>query len=77
LLSVGQLFNEGYSVTFKIDGVTIINNQYKTILKGQRDAGIGLWIINLHSEAPSPQLDEANNVYEFGAMDARQQSPKQ
>jgi hypothetical protein len=28
-LSVGKLCNEGYSVTVKIDGVTIINNQGK------------------------------------------------
>jgi hypothetical protein len=33
LLSVGQLCNEGYYVTFRIDGVTIYNSTEKTILK--------------------------------------------
>jgi hypothetical protein len=65
LLSVGQLCNAGYSVTFKIDGVAIINNKGKVILKCQRDAGTGLWKINLRSETPQPQLSEANNVYEL------------
>jgi hypothetical protein len=37
LLSVGQLCNEGYSVTFKIYGVTIFNNIGKDILKRNRD----------------------------------------
>jgi hypothetical protein len=35
LLSVGQLCNEGYYVTFRIDGVTIYNSAEKAILKGQ------------------------------------------
>jgi hypothetical protein len=42
LLSVGKLCNEVYSVTFKIDGVAILNNQGKAILKGELDAGTGL-----------------------------------
>jgi hypothetical protein len=36
-LSVGQLCNEGYSVTFIIDNVTIFNKIGKEILKGNRD----------------------------------------
>jgi hypothetical protein len=37
LLSVGQLCNEGYSVTFKIDAVKIYNQLGVHILKGARD----------------------------------------
>jgi hypothetical protein len=37
LLSVGELFNEGYYVTFRIDAVTIYNATGKSILKGSRD----------------------------------------
>jgi hypothetical protein len=55
LLSVGQLCNEGYSVTFKIDVVTLFNTTGKAILKGQRDAGTGLWHINACSETPQTQ----------------------
>jgi hypothetical protein len=50
LLSVGQLCNEGYSVTFKIDAVTIYNPRDVRILKGARDLNMGLWRINLHRE---------------------------
>jgi hypothetical protein len=39
LLSVGQLCNEVYCVTFKIDGVAIFNHEGKAILKGHRDLG--------------------------------------
>jgi hypothetical protein len=42
-LSVGQLCNEGYYVTFRIDGVTIYNSAGKALLKGQRDLNTGLW----------------------------------
>jgi hypothetical protein len=35
LLSVGQLCNEGYSATFKLDGVTLFNTKGNDILKGQ------------------------------------------
>jgi hypothetical protein len=34
-ISVGQVCNEVYSVTFKIVGVAIINNKGKAILKGR------------------------------------------
>jgi hypothetical protein len=37
LLSVGQLCNEGYHVTFTIDGVAIFNSIGKEIPKGNRD----------------------------------------
>jgi hypothetical protein len=47
LFSVGQLCNEGYSVTFRIDTVTIYNSQNVQILKGAHDLDTGLWRINL------------------------------
>jgi hypothetical protein len=43
LLSVGQLCNEGYSVKYKIDAVTIYNLQGVQILRGARDLDTGLW----------------------------------
>jgi hypothetical protein len=39
LLSAGQLCNEGYYVTFKLDGVTIFNSRGHAIFKGVRDLG--------------------------------------
>jgi hypothetical protein len=50
LLSVGKLCSEGYSVTFKIDGIFILNRIGKEILKGKRDLDTGLWRINLRKE---------------------------
>jgi hypothetical protein len=50
LLSVGQLCNEGYSVTFSIDAVTIYNSQDVQILKGPRNLDTGIWRINLGKE---------------------------
>jgi hypothetical protein len=41
LLSVGQLCNEGYYVTFKIEGATIFNHAGENIPKIQRDLGTG------------------------------------
>jgi hypothetical protein len=65
LLSVGQLCNEGYYITFRIDGVTIYNSTGKTILKGQRDLNTGLWRTNLRPDKPQPTISAANNVYEL------------
>jgi hypothetical protein len=42
LLSVGQLCNEGYSVQFKIDAVTIYNPHGVQILRGARNLNTGL-----------------------------------
>jgi hypothetical protein len=42
-LSVGHMCNEGYYVTFRIDGVTIYNSAGNAILKGQRYLKTGLW----------------------------------
>jgi hypothetical protein len=65
LLSVGQLCNEGYYVTFKLDGVTIFNSRGHAVLKGVRDLGTGLWRINLRKNEPQSPIALANNVYEL------------
>jgi hypothetical protein len=65
LLSVGQLCDKGYIVTFKQDIVTICNSRNSQILSGPRDLNNGLWRINLkktHNHIPQPI---ANNVYEL------------
>jgi hypothetical protein len=51
LLSVGQLCNEGNTVTFKNASVTICNPQEFQILSGARDLNTGLWRINLRKES--------------------------
>jgi hypothetical protein len=65
LISVGKLCNEGYSVTFNIDSVTIYNLRYVQILKGARDLDTGLLRINLHREHQQHSPEVANNVYEL------------
>jgi hypothetical protein len=65
LLSVGQLHNEGYYVTFKINEVTIFNSEGKIIPKGLRDLGTGLWCINLRKDKPHIPIATATNVYEL------------
>jgi hypothetical protein len=65
LLSVGQLCNEGYTVTFRNESVTICNSQELQILRGARDLDTGLWRINLRKEHQQTQLAVANNVYEL------------
>jgi hypothetical protein len=65
LLSVGQLWDEGYIVTFKQDTVTICNSKSSKRLSGPRDVNTGLWRINLkqtNKHIPDPI---ANNVYEL------------
>jgi hypothetical protein len=65
LLSVGQLYDEGYIVTFKQDTVTICDSGNSQILRGPRDLNTGLWRINLkqaHNHIPQPI---ANSVYEL------------
>jgi hypothetical protein len=47
LLSVGQLCDEGYIVTFQQDKVTICNSENSKLLTGPRDDTTGLWRINL------------------------------
>jgi hypothetical protein len=65
LLSVGQLCDEGYIVTFKQDTVTSCSSGSSKILSGPRDVNTGLWRINLkqtNNHTPGPI---ANNVYEL------------
>jgi hypothetical protein len=65
LLSVGQLCDEGYIVTFKQASVTICDSEQSQILSGPRDLNNGLWHINLkknNNHIPEPI---ANNVYEL------------
>jgi hypothetical protein len=63
LLSVGQLCNEGYTVTFRNESVTICNSQELQIFRGAQDLETGLWRINLSKEHQESQLAVANNVY--------------
>jgi hypothetical protein len=65
LLSVGQLCNERYTVTFKNASVTICDSQELQILSGARNLDTGLWRINLRKEHQQPQQAVANNVYEL------------
>jgi hypothetical protein len=65
LLSVGQLCNEGYIVTFKDASVTVCNSQKFQILSGPRDLDIGLWRINLKQDNQQIHQPVANNVYEL------------
>jgi hypothetical protein len=65
LLSVGQLCDECYIVTFKQDMVTICNSESSKLLTGPRDETTGLWRINLkqaNKHKPDPIV---NNVYEL------------
>jgi hypothetical protein len=43
LLSVCQLCNEGYKVTFQQDTVTICNSESSKILSDPGDVNTGLW----------------------------------
>jgi hypothetical protein len=65
LLSVGQLWDEGYIVTFKQNTVTICNSESTKLLSGPRDETTGLWQINLkqtNKHIPDPI---SNSVYEL------------
>jgi hypothetical protein len=65
LLSVAQLCDEGYIVTFKHASVTICDSEKSQIFNGPRDLNSGLWRINLkqiNNHIPEPI---ANNVYEL------------
>jgi hypothetical protein len=70
LLSVGQLFDEGYIVTFKQATVTICDSENSQILSGPRDLNTGIWRINLrqtNNHIPEPI---AKNVYELRNTEA-------
>jgi hypothetical protein len=65
LLSVGQVYDEGYIVTLKQTSVTICDSKKSQILSGPRDLTTGLWRINLkqtNNHIPDPIV---NNVYEL------------
>jgi hypothetical protein len=64
LLSVGQLCDEGYIVTFKQTSVTICDSEKSEILNGPRDLNTGLWRINLKQTNRIPE-PIANNVYDL------------
>jgi hypothetical protein len=65
LLSVGQLCDEGYTVTFKQASVTICNFELSQILNGPRDLKTGYWCINLKQTNNHKPEPIANNVYEL------------
>jgi hypothetical protein len=65
LLSVGQLCNEGYIITFKHASVTICNSQKSQILSRPRDLNTGLWRMNLKQNNNHIPETIANNVYEL------------
>jgi hypothetical protein len=65
LLSVGQLYNEGYIVTFKNTSVTICDPQEFQILSGARYLDTGLWHIHLRKDNQQLQQSVANSVYEL------------
>jgi hypothetical protein len=65
LLSVGQLCNEGYTVTLKNSSVTICDSQEFQILSRARELDTGLWRKNLRKENQQPQQLVANKVYEL------------
>jgi hypothetical protein len=65
LLSVGQLFNEGYTFPLRNVSVTIYNSQELQILKGGCDSDTVFWWINLRKAHQKPQKAVAKNVYEL------------
>jgi hypothetical protein len=65
LLSVGQLCDEGYIVTFKNVSVTVCNSQESQIISGPRNLDTGLWRINLKQDNNHIPEPIANNVYEL------------
>jgi hypothetical protein len=65
LLSVGQLCDEDYRVTFRRDTVTICNSDNAKLLSGPRDDATGLWRINLKQTIKHIPDPIANNVYEL------------
>jgi hypothetical protein len=71
LLSVGQLCDEGYIVTFKQASVTICDSEKAPILSGPRDLNTGLWRINLkqtNSHIPEPKVNDVYELRNNGAL---------
>jgi hypothetical protein len=65
LLSVGQLCDEGYIVTFQRDTVIICNSDNSKLLSGPRDDTTGLWRINLKQPSKTILDPISKNVYEL------------
>jgi hypothetical protein len=65
LLSVRQLCDKGYIVTFKNASVTVCNSQKSQIMSGPRDLDTGLWCIKLRQDNQQIHHPIANNVYEL------------
>jgi hypothetical protein len=65
LLSVGNLCDKGYIVTFKQATVTICDPENSQILSGPQDLNTGLWCINLKQTNNHKPEPIANNVYEL------------
>jgi hypothetical protein len=65
LISVGQLCDEGYIITFQQDTVTICNSENSKLLSGPRDETTGLWRINLKQTNKHIPDTIVNNVYEL------------
>jgi hypothetical protein len=65
LLSVGQLCNKGYIVTFKNASVTVCNSQQFQILSSPRNLNNGLWRISLRRYNQQVHQPIANNVYKL------------
>jgi hypothetical protein len=65
LISVGQLCDEGYIVTFQRDTVTVCSSENSKLLSGPRDVTTGLWRINLKQTNKTIPDPIANIVYEL------------
>jgi hypothetical protein len=65
LLSVGQLCDKGYIVTFQRYTVTICNSENSRLLSGPQDDTPGLWRINLRQTNKHIPDPIANNLYEL------------
>jgi hypothetical protein len=65
LLSVGQLCDEGYILTFQQETVTICNSESSKLLSGPLDVTTGLWRINLKQTNKHISDPIANSVYEL------------
>jgi hypothetical protein len=65
LPSVGQLCDEGYTVTFRRDTVTIYSSDNAKLLSGPPDDTTGLWRMNLKQNVKHIPNPIANNLYEL------------
>jgi ribosomal protein S8 len=65
LLSVGQLYDEGYIVNFRQDTVTICNSESSKLSSGPRDETTNLWRINLKQTNKHKPDPIANNLYKL------------